>query len=291
MLSRQVGAIAVAMMGLMDSRRMCPHCRAFITNKDRVCPYCNEAVGRRAIDRRDPSPILGGFIPHARFNTILILLNFGLYLASTVFSMRSGNGSAFSGIDGETLLYFGAKFGPLIAAGQWWRLVTAGFLHGNLLHILMNSWVLFDLGAQVEEVYGAARMWVIYFVSSICGFYLSALWNPRVPSVGASAALMGLIGAMISLGVTHRGSMGAAIRQVYIRWAVYILLFSFLPGVDMAAHVGGVASGFGLAYITGLPRLESSPVERFWRVAAWICISLAVLSFLMWYWWFSRYAQ
>jgi len=222
---------------------MCPHCRAFITNKDKICPYCNEQVGPRAIDRRSPADFLGGLIPHARFNTIVILLaNFGLYLVSTLYSMRAGGGGGFSGIDGATLFAFGAKFGAAIAAGQWWRLVTAGFLHGGLLHILMNSWVLFDLAPQVEEMFGASRMWVIYFVSSVGGFYLSNLWNPRSLSVGASAALCGLIGAMIALGVTHHSAaMGAAIRSTYMRWAIYILIFSFLPGVDMAAHIGGAS--------------------------------------------------
>jgi rhomboid protease GluP len=277
---------------MAETRRMCPHCRAFITTKDRVCPYCNERLAPPARERQNPTPILGGFIPHARFNIVIILLiNFGLYLVCTVYSMRSGDKSAFYSLDGETLLYFGAKFGPLIAAGQWWRLVTAGFLHGGLLHILMNSWVLFDLGAQVEEIYGAARMWVIYFVSSVFGFYISALWNPRSPSVGASAALMGLIGAMIMLGVTHRSPMGQAIRGIYTRWAIYVLLFSFLPGVDMAAHVGGLAGGFGMAYLTGLPRHEGSPVELVWRAAAWVCILLTAVSFLLWYLWFSRASQ
>ena len=84
----------------MDSRRMCPHCRAFITNKDRTCPYCNEPVGARAIDRRNPSPILGGIIPHARFNTVVILLiNFGLFLATALYSMGAGNGEALWNID------------------------------------------------------------------------------------------------------------------------------------------------------------------------------------------------
>ncbi|HEY1219313.1 MAG TPA: hypothetical protein VGF03_10275, partial [Bryobacteraceae bacterium] len=88
----------------MDSRRMCPHCRAFITNKDKICPYCNERVGPRAIDRRSPADFLGGLIPHARFNTIVILLaNFGLYVVSTLYSMRAGGGGGFSGIDGATL--------------------------------------------------------------------------------------------------------------------------------------------------------------------------------------------
>jgi len=268
---------------------MCPHCRAFITIKDRVCPYCNEKVGPPAASRRDPSVLLGGFIPHARFNTILILtINFGLYLITTVYSMKAG-GSAMD-IDPQTLVDFGAKWSPAIAAGQWWRLVTAGFLHGGLLHILMNSWVLFDLGAQVEEIYGPSRMWVIYLVSSVCGFYVSALWNPRAPSIGASAALFGLIGAMIALGVRHRNPVGSAIRGMYIRWAIYGMLFSLLPGIDMAAHIGGIAGGFGLAWLTGTPEREGSVKERIWRAASWLCILIAVVSFLEMYLAFSRIA-
>src|SRR5215472_13533975 len=127
----------------METRRMCPHCRAFITTKDRVCPYCNESVAPRRVERGESGPILGGLIPQAGFLTVIILLiNTGLYLATSLYSTNSGNGN-FMNLDGQTLFAFGAKFGPAIAAGQWWRLVTAGFLHGNLLHILMNSWVLF----------------------------------------------------------------------------------------------------------------------------------------------------
>jgi len=277
----------------MDSRRMCPHCRAFITNKDKVCPYCNERVGPRAIDLRDTSALVGGLIPHARFNTMVILVvNFGLYLATTIYSMKAGNQSAFMSLDSRTLLSFGAKFGPFIAAGQWWRLVTAGFLHGGLLHILMNSWVLFDLGAEVEQIYGASRMWVIYLLSSVGGFFVSDLWNPMAPSIGASAGLAGLIGAMIALGLMHSGAAATAIRSHYIRWAVYLMIWSFFfPGIDMAAHVGGMAAGFGLGYVARLPRYEGAPVEQFWRVAGWLCLLIAVLSFLSWYLWFSRIAQ
>jgi len=271
---------------------MCPHCRAFITNKDKVCPYCNERVGPRAIDLHDPSALVSGLIPQARFNTMVILLvNFGLYLASGLYAMKSGQGN-FWELDGRTLVDFGAKYGPLISLGQWWRLVTAGFLHGGLLHILMNSWVLFDLGAEVEQIYGASRMWVIYLLSSICGFYVSDLWNPMAPSIGASAGLSGLIGAMIALGVTHTGPAASAIRGQYVRWAIYLMIWSFFfPGVDMAAHVGGMASGFGAAYLAGLPRHEGAPAERLWRVAAWLGIVLTVLSFLLWYLWFSRITQ
>jgi rhomboid protease GluP len=272
----------------MDKRRMCPHCRAFITTDDRVCPYCNEEVGPRAADRRDPGAVLGGFIPHARFNTILILImNFGLFVITAIYSMNAGGGGAWN-IDARTLVDFGAKFGPYVALGQWWRLVTAGFLHGGLLHILMNSWVLFDLSAQVEEVYGASRMWVIYLVSSVFGFYVSMVWNPMIPSVGASAALFGLIGAMIALGVRHRNALGAAVRGIYVRWAIYGLIFSLFGNIDMAAHIGGLVAGFGIGYLAGMPRYEGSISERIWHVASWLCVLATAVSFLEMYVSFSR---
>ena len=236
--------------------------------------------------------MVAGLIPQARFNTIVILLvNFGLYLASGLYSSKTGQGGLWE-LDSRTLVAFGAKYGPLIALGQWWRLVTAGFLHGGLLHILMNSWVLFDLGAEVEQIFGPARMWVIYVVSSVCGFYVSDLWAPMTPSIGASAGLCGLIGAMIALGVTHTGPAASAIRGQYIRWAIYLMLWSFFfPGVDMAAHVGGIVSGFGVAYFASQQRYEGAPVERLWRLGAWLAIALTVFSFLLWYLWFSRLAQ
>ena len=105
-------------------------------------------------------------------------MNFGLYLATSLYSMKGGRGNAME-LDATTLVDFGAKYRPFIAGGQWWRLVTAGFLHGGLLHILMNSWVLFDLGAQVEDIFGASRMLVIYFVASVAGFYASYRFGGR----------------------------------------------------------------------------------------------------------------
>jgi len=276
------------MIGQMETRRMCPHCRAFITTSDRTCPYCNEAVAPPA--RRSSGPILGGFIPHARFNTIMILLiNFGLYVATSIFSMNSGRGNAFT-LDGYTLIDFGAMFTPAIQAGQWWRLVTAGFLHGGLMHILMNSWALFDLGAVVEEMYGSSRMLVIYFVSNAFGFYVSSLLKVG-PSMGASAALFGLIGCMIALGMRHRGAFGDSIRGMFTRWLIYGLLFSFLPGIDMAAHVGGLIGGFGVGYLAGEPRHEGSATEKLWRIASWLCILITVVCFLEMYLWFARSAQ
>ena len=280
------------MMVLMDPRRMCPHCRAFITIKDRVCPYCNEAVAPRQASRSDSQELVGGFIPHFRFNTtIILLLNFGLYIATTIFSMRAGNPEAFMNLDIRTLVSFGAKWNMGLAQGEWWRLVTAGFLHGGLFHILMNSWVLFDLGAQVEEVYGSSRMLVIYFISTVGGFYASFLWSSAV-SMGASAGLMGLVGAMIALGTRHRNAMGAAIRGMYIRGAVVCLAFGMIGAfhVDNAAHIGGLSAGFAIAYLAGTPGREGG-IENVWHIASWCCILITIVSFVKMYLWFAASTQ
>ena len=268
---------------------MCPHCRAFITTDDRVCPYCNEPVAPRAVSRDEGVRVLGGLIPHVRFNTALILLiNVGLYLATAMFSLHIGNSQAFWSIDGNTLRAFGSKWNLALAHGEWWRLVTAGFLHGGLLHIGMNMWVLFDLGAEAEAVYGGSRMLVIYFLSTVGGFYLSAT-RSAADSVGASAALMGLMGAMIAFGVFSRSSIGSDVRGMYVRWVVIILAMGLVAGgsIDNWAHIGGLVTGFVVGYVAGTPRIAGGPVEMIWKVAAGLAILLTLYCFLKMFLWFT----
>jgi len=270
----------------MDKRRMCPHCRAFITTSDSKCPYCGERVGPKAIELRNAGEMVAGWIPHARFvTTLLLIVNGGLFLATSMFPGGTANP--------EVLYAFGAKYTPAIFLGhQWWRLVTAGFLHGGFVHILMNGWVLIDLGAQVEIVYGPARLIVFYVLTSIAGFLLSAWWSPAL-SIGASAALFGFIGAMIALGVANPSSVGQMIRKLYLRWALYGLAFGLLPGfhIDNAAHVGGLACGFVLGYAAGIPAHSTYARERLWQIAAGACVLLTLVSFYLVYLHFPTISQ
>ncbi len=179
-------------------------------------------------------------------------------------------------VDGQTLLLFGAKWAPLIwLGGEWWRLVTAGFLHGGIFHILMNSWVLFGLGAQVEQLYGSGRMVVFYFLGTVGGFLASLLVSPKSLSVGASAGIFGLIGVMIAFGMQHRSEMGAAVRSHYTQWAIYGIVMGLLPGfrIDNAAHIGGLAAGFAIGYLAGVPKAYKTPQDMAWRAAAGVCLS------------------
>jgi rhomboid protease GluP len=284
---------------------MCPHCRAFITTSDSICPYCNERVGPKAASQRDPGEVIAGWIPHARFvTTMLLIINAGLFLAT---SMLPG------GADNPNALYaLGAMQAQSIWHDhQWWRLVTAGFLHGGIVHIFMNGWVLLDLGAQIEVVFGQARLIAFYVLTSVCGYVFSMAWSlfsaePGMlspVSVGASAALFGFIGAMIALGVANPSSMGRMIRTLYTKWAIYGLAYGFLPVVlgfvgihlpialDNAAHIGGLACGFGVGYVAGIPAHSTHLRERFWQIMAGACILLTLVSFFLVYLHFPRQTQ
>jgi len=259
---------------------MCPNCRAFITNSDRVCPYCGNQVGSRAIDRRDPGNLIGGLIPARHFTTFLLLLiNLGLFAATCWLS------GSINDISGRALEALGAKWIPDIWGDhQYWRLVTAGFLHGSILHIAFNSWALFVLGAQVEEVFATPRFLVIYFASTVGGFYLSARLDANL-SIGASAGIMGLIGAMVAFGVASRSSVGRQIRNHYLGWLGLNLVWGFLPGsqIDNYAHIGGFLGGFAVAWFAGTPLRSSEARETMWRVAAGICVLVTVYCFWLMY--------
>jgi rhomboid protease GluP len=270
-------------MATVEKRRMCPNCRAFITTDDKVCPYCDMKVGPRAVERRVSADV--GFISSARFTTVIILLiNAGLFAATVLLSLRATGGSDVMSVHPEVLRFFGAKSVPdMILYGEWWRLITAGFLHGGVIHILMNSWVIFDLGATVEEFYGTSRYLVLYFVSTVAGFIASSWWSPASLSIGASAALFGLIGAMIAFGMRSGSSIGSALRTHYTQWAIYGLLMGLLPFllIDNAAHIGGLVAGFAIGYIAGTPGLQRTWADKAWKAAAAFCVLLTLAAFAL----------
>jgi len=152
------------------------------------------------------------------------------------------------------------------------------------MHIAFNSWALYVLGVQVEEFFETPRFLVIYFVSTIAGFYLSGRLNPGL-SIGASAGIMGLIGAMVAYGVANRSSFGRTIRNNYLGLLGINLVWGFLPGsqVDNWAHIGGFAAGFAVAYIAGTPVRSSRSREAMWRAAAAVCVLITVYCFWLMY--------
>jgi len=232
--------------------RMCPACGTLVGSEARKCHECGANL---TFSLAAASRSLSGLLPtESPITYIIVGLNFLLFVVSLLATMRlsqesGGQGlNLFGGINGLVLDRLGASRPLVLINGEWWRLVMAIFLHGGILHIAMNTWVLMDIGPQVEEVYGSARYLFLYIATGIAGFLASAITGHF--SVGASGALMGLIGLMLAITTRRGGAYMQMIRGQLIRWVVYILVLGFVVrGIDNAAHLGGLAAGFLLGRV------------------------------------------
>lgn len=161
------------------------------------------------------------------------------------------------------LVLFGAKFNPLIQAGEWWRLITPMFLHIGFIHLLFNSLIIYFLGRQLETIYGHWRYFLLYMLSGIVGNIFSFAFNDAI-SAGASTAVFGLFAAAVVLGRLNPGnpyiqSMG----QSYLTLIIINLVFNiFSPGVDLAGHLGGLLGGALWAAVLAPTHARLNPKKR-----------------------------
>jgi len=222
---------------------------------------------------------------HAPATVVLLIVNVLMFGATTIGTIHAGQGGGMSllwSADGITNYRLGSShpFGVLVE-NQWWRLITASFLHGGLLHIGLNMMVLLDIGPILEELYGSARYLFVYILSGATGFALSVYTHHN--SVGASCALMGLIGAMIAVTTKRSGAAIQAMRSRLISWVVSVFAFGFLMGgvVDNWGHFGGLAGGFLLGKILS----DRPPMNARERTSAyllgWIAAGVTVASFVL----------
>ena len=153
---------------------------------------------------------------------------------------------------------WGSNFAPLTVDGEWWRLATSTFVHFGVLHLLFNMWVLWSTGGLVERLFGHARFAAIYAAAGVVGSLASVTWNPLVNSAGASGAIFGLIGAQLAFFLRggHRipAEVIRAQRASILGFIAYAVIFGLtVPGIDNAAHVGGLACGFCMGWLLARP--------------------------------------
>jgi rhomboid protease GluP len=216
--------------------------------------------------------------------SVIVAANIALYAISWYMTQNSAaaqmyGAPAMGGISGTVLLRLGAK-APYILAGQWWRLVTAIFLHAGLLHIGMNMWCLVDLGPQVESLFGTTKYTVLYLFTGVVGFVASLWWAPMGMSVGASGAIMGLIGILIGVSF-HHGSLGRDYRSQLWRWVIYIAVFGIFFAADNAAHFGGLAAGLALGYLVPEGEPATRTDENVWNTLAVLSVLVIAGSFAL----------
>ncbi|GAC1310129.1 MAG: hypothetical protein NVSMB19_24220 [Vulcanimicrobiaceae bacterium] len=176
-------------------------------------------------------------MPRLSVTTVLVLLNVVAY----VWEVTSG--TDFN--SNRSLLAHGALLGLLVTQyGEWWRVVTGGFLHGGLAHIALNMFALYQLGTFVEALLGPWRMLAIYAIALVGGGYAVAYFAPNDVTVGASGAIFGLFGALLGIGV-RMGRAGRALISQTVPILLINLAFTFaVPFISKAGHLGGLASGF-----------------------------------------------
>ena len=265
-----------------------------------VCTSCGSLVGVRDdkclnCGRRNPG--LWGFAPLLRnlgndlgFVALVVWGNGAIYLISLLLSgggLRMGGGLfGFLAPSTPIAILLGASGGyPVFMLGRWWTVFSASWLHGSLLHIVFNMMWVRDLGPVVADVYGAGRMVIIYTVAGACGFLLSSVaWRyfPPLPflngaqlTLGASAAIFGLLGALVHYG---RRTGSHLVRSEAIRYAVILGFFGLImPGVDNFAHAGGFVGGYATALL--LDPLKPETIDHI--MIALVCLLVTVISVVL----------
>jgi len=255
---------------------LCPNCRRLISRDEAVCPYCQ--TGRPGSWWK--GGLLGASFGWGRSVEYIIYANVAMYLLALLISPRQV-GLTSSPFDllapGISALQRLGATGTVAILRQhhWWTLLAANYLHGSLLHILFNMLALRQLGPLVVREYGASRMVVIYTLAGVLGFVVSVLAGVRF-TIGASAAVCGLMGAILYYGKSRGGAYGQAIYSQVGAWAVGILVFGFMfPGINNWGHGGGMAAGVVLGYLLGYQERYREGLGH--RGLAFACAVITVL--------------
>lgn len=252
---------------------ICMFCNQIVSVNQATCPHCH---------RKNPS--LWGYSRSLRrlgggmgFTVIVTWGCITLYLITLLMDLSniSNNTESFSFLipSSSSLIMFGASgIYPVFKLGHWWTILSAGYLHGDLLHIAFNLISVRHLASEVARTFGFGRLVIIYTASIVNGFLLSNLvhfflLSPIEIAIGASGGVFGLLGALV------------ASKQITWTYAVVIFLSGFLiPNVDVSGHLGGFLGGYLISRISGLnPRYREGSRQLFLAI---ICLALTALSIL-----------
>jgi len=260
---------------------LCPNCRKLISADEPQCPYCGlPTPGSRW---KQVLMARGGF-SEARLIQAVIATNVAMFMISLLLS-RGG-----IGISGNPLLLLSPGSRGLLLLGstgtypidhfhRWWTLVAASYLHGGILHIGFNMAAFWQIAPLVIREYGVHRMFSIYTLAGVGGFLVSYLAGVG-QTIGASAAICGLIGALLYYGKHRGGNYGQAVYRQVGGWAISIAIFGIvIPGINNWAHGGGMVAGILLGLMMGYQERRKETVAD--RLLGNLCL-LATAAILGW---------
>ncbi len=262
--------------------QLCPSCGALVGVSATRCHECGTNLRfSLAAWSKGLAEFFGGKAP---VTVAILIVNVVMYVLSWVATVKTGEGSGiglFGGMGGEALYRLGASDPRSVWGGhQYWRLLTGMFLHGGLLHIGFNMMVLMDIGPIVEELFGSSRYLFLYIATGVAGFTLSSFFHP---AVGASGALMGLIGVLIAVTTKRSGEAMRALRSRLISWVVSIFAIGFFMRgmVDNWGHFGGLAAGFILGRLMADRPPQGAREQNVAYALGWTAAAIALACFVM----------
>jgi len=209
-----------------------------------ICPSCMTPtpVGMRCPEcAGEKTKVRTAATVRARAGTDSVVVTIAIIAVNVVAFLASGQLSFSGGGAGTRVYVDGLLFGPSVVAGEDWRLLTYGFLHAGLIHIALNMFLLWILGQMLEPAIGHVRFAVVYFVALFGGAFGALVFSADVPTVGASGAIFGLMGA-VAVELNHRGR---SIMEAGIGGLIVInLVFSFVgSNISVGGHIGGLIFG------------------------------------------------
>lgn len=261
---------------------LCPNCGQIISVNAEECIHC----GRR-------NPGLWGFAPLlqsilGRFGFVemvsigcIVFYALSLLLSPSINLMASGFFS-FLAPDPRILSVLGAASPFAIQSGQWWTLITAIYLHGNLLHILFNVMWIRQLAPEVEEYFGTARLILIFTIAGIVGFVFAILFG-SYGAIGASGSIFGLFGAIVYYGRNRGGTFGMAVYRQTAIWAALLFFLGLsMERVSNLAHAGGFIGGYLAAMLLGYSEIRSESFAMKLLALGAVVLTVASLGIGIW---------
>ncbi len=259
--------------------KFCRECHALMDGEEKVCPHCGakgpswsgQAAGRLfGLLLPRSCPVTGALVIA---NTLVLML---VLLAGGVEQLLNP--------DSELLWRFGALVPPAVLQGQWWRMISYGFLHIGLPHFLFNMFALTQAGSLLEGEVGGRRVYVAFTLAILGGAAAEVLVHGETMLLvaGASGGLFGLIGFGAAYGHFLGGGRGRGLRAFFLQWAFYGVMFGLLMGsVSHLAHAGGFAAGACAGWLASQDPRRLRRVENLWHGAAMLLLAATLLAMVM----------
>ncbi len=259
---------------------LCPRCRRLVGSEETVCSWCGAS---RANPWWRAVAFLRGSLGDDWLVQSIIIVNVVFYVLSLLLTEHQSftlNPLAFLAPGQTSLLLLGASGTvPVDEFGRYWSFLSANYLHGGLLHIAFNMMALRQVAPMVIQEFGVSRMFTIYTIGGIGGYILSYLAGVPL-TIGASASICALIGALLFYGKSRGGTYGAMVYREVGGWVIGLFLFGFIvPGINNWGHGGGIISGILLGLLLGYNETRrETPLHRFLAIAC----GLATIVCLSW---------